>query len=109
MQFLLRNFRKHSVSTSFSTLQASIFRVATRRGLVVGYRRFRTWLSLLSSKIRPIGYPETSVTSYQLTPCNLPELHLEFSGSSYNDVSDCRAGCGQYCLPREVLVVTQLM
>jgi hypothetical protein len=32
----------------------------------------------------PIGYPDTSVTSYHPTPCNLPELQrsgsLEFSG-----------------------------
>ena len=84
MQFLLRNFRKYSVSTSFSTLQASVLRVATWRGLVVGYRHFRTWLSHLSSKILPIGYPDASVTSYHPTPWNLLELQrsgsLEFSG-----------------------------
>lgn len=84
MQFLLRNFRKYSVSTSFSTLQASALRVATRRGLVVGYRRFRMWLSHLYFKMRPIGYPETSVTNCHPTPCNLPELRrsrsLEFPG-----------------------------
>jgi len=32
----------------------------------------------------PLGYPDTSVTSYHPTSCNLPELHhsgsLEFSG-----------------------------
>ena len=70
-------------------MKPAFFCTVIHRSLVMSYRHFETNYPLLCSRIEQlkmglIGCPETSVTNYKFTLCNIPEdrsPHLNRGGS----------------------------